>query len=760
VDWTSSGGFAAYTANRTVNLGGSGAKLAWGAAGFVLDNTSLILGAQDADKTVIFANGIDLGRKSRMFEVISGNSSTYADARLTGVLEGDAGHVVKAGNGVLELTAVNSYTGGTSLAEGTLVGVNNGAFGSGLIEIGNSSDTRSPDMAVNLVFQGSSLANAMKFGNVNGEGVSVVTTSGSSTTLTGALEVGRVAGGNVLLVTPNAAVASYQGVISGTGGITLLGGGTVTLSGANTYGSLTGGSGAAANGGTIVRNGTLVITNTSSLGAGTTIELGDATIVLSSVDYATTGGSLLGIERGLTTAVDNVAAFGGAFNATAGGLIIAGIPNAGPGAFYGVSRVIDGRTFGSADIGRTILVKDEIDNPERNGIYSIININDDLSMNLVRVADFSTTANMRYGTQVSVSSGTHAGQTFFMAAPDVANVNGVDTDPVHWLRDVSNASVTLQINNAAITTVSQAIDINANGLGATTIVSANPVTFTNTVTLQDMRVGFQEIKTLTISSSADGTGIAFSGIISEADGGTGVGDDVLYLRKEGGGVATLSGANTYHGNTTVSSGTLLVNNTTGSGTGSGAVTVQSGATLGGSGILAPSNGGDITILAGSSLSIGTPGSLVAETLTISLQTGSDLILGGTLRLDLLLNQSNTTTEEADRLVLLKTGAPVVDLSGSTLVVSAINGLVPSSFEIGDTWKLIDWAGVVPTSTFSNLTGNFSSNIVDLPDLGSGRFWDISQLYTTGTIAVAVPEPGRLLLVILGLLALGWRRRRR
>ena len=485
-------------------------------------------------------------------------------------------------------------------------------------------------------------------------------------------------------------------------------------------------------------------------------------MVLANANFATAGGSMLGVERSLSNAVENVGSLGGFFEATGGGLIsLAGSLNSGPGAFYRVSRVIDGVTFGSADIGKTILVKDETDKPERNGVYSITQVNDDLTINLVRVADFSSTTNMRYGAQVTVTSGTQSGQTFFMAAPDVAAVNGGDVNPVHWVQDKANPDVTFQVSNAAITSVTQAIDVNANGSGATTIVSANPVTFTNSVTLQDIQAGVRETKTLTINSGTSaGSGIAFNGIIGESDGGTTAVDDILSLLKTGNGVVTLSGANTYHGTTTVSSGTLLVNNTTGSGTGSSAVTVQSGATFAGSGSIAPSNGNDINVLSGASLSVGTTGSLVAQTLTINLQTGSDLNLGGRLRLDLLLNQSNVTTAEADRLVFAKTGTPVVNLSGSTLVVSAINGLVPASFNVGDTWKLIDWAGIVPTSTFSNLTGTFSSNVVDLPNLGSGRFWDISQLYTTGTIIVAVPEPGRLLLVLLGLLALGWRRRRR
>ncbi|MDP2323180.1 MAG: autotransporter-associated beta strand repeat-containing protein, partial [Gammaproteobacteria bacterium] len=118
VAWTGSGGFAAYTLDRTVNLGGNGAVLKWGGADveglFVRDNFSLILGAQDADKTLIFANAINLGRKSRMIEAISGRGTAEVDGRITGVISGDAGRLVKGGNGVLELTGNNTYSGGTS----------------------------------------------------------------------------------------------------------------------------------------------------------------------------------------------------------------------------------------------------------------------------------------------------------------------------------------------------------------------------------------------------------------------------------------------------------------------------------------------------------------------------------------------------------------------------------------------------------------------------------------------------------------------
>jgi hypothetical protein len=39
-------------------------------------------------------------------------------------------------------------------------------------------------------------------------------------------------------------------------------------------------------------------------------------------------------------------------------------------------------------------------------------------------------------------------------------------------------------------------------------------------------------------------------------------------------------------------------------------------------------------------------------------------------------------------------------------------------------------------------------------------WYIGDLYTLGTITVAVPEPSRLLMLMFGLIALGFRRRRK
>jgi len=94
--------------------------------------------------------------------------------------------------------------------------------------------------------------------------------------------------------------------------------------------------------------------------------------------------------------------------------------------------------------------------------------------------------------------------------------------------------------------------------------------------------------------------------------------------KAGAGTLTVSGSNTYAGSTTVSAGTLLVNNSSGSGTGTGGVTVASGAFLGGTGTISGVVTPGSNAIAGAGGHIA-PGSSGVGTLTVgglTLNTGS------------------------------------------------------------------------------------------------------------------------------------------
>jgi autotransporter-associated beta strand protein len=100
VQWTGSGGFAAYEADRNVNLGGESATVTWGSPFFVPAASNLILGAADADRTVTFQNGIDFAGATRTIQV--DNGAAAVDAILAGTLSN--GTFTKTGLGTLHVT--------------------------------------------------------------------------------------------------------------------------------------------------------------------------------------------------------------------------------------------------------------------------------------------------------------------------------------------------------------------------------------------------------------------------------------------------------------------------------------------------------------------------------------------------------------------------------------------------------------------------------------------------------------------------------
>lgn len=222
---------------------------------------------------------------------------------------------------------------------------------------------------------------------------------------------------------------------------------------------------------------------------------------------------------------------------------------------------------------------------------------------------------------------------------------------------------------------------------------------------------FTSGKTLIVNSVGNTT---FGGVITGSGG----------LTKSGAAVFTLTNANTYAGNTVVSAGTLVVNNSLTS----PLVTVASGATLKGTGALH-----DIA-LDGTYAPGNSAAQVSLDNLTMS-STGILLMeIGGNLR-----------GTDYDALNIAGTFA-----AGGTLTVSFINAYSPvtaASFNLFD---------------FGSQTGTFAT--LNLPTLTTGLTWDTSALYSTGQISItgtAVPEPSTYAL-FAGLAAFAgvvWRRRR-
>ena len=136
------GGFSAHGADRIVALGGvaTPTALTWGSAGFLSgpggdNNYAFKLGSAYSTHTLEFQNDVDLGSRQRIVEVADGVDSTNVDGRLTGVLSGTGGSLVKTGAGVLELSGANTYTGQTVVQAGALQIAGTGSTGTGAVSV-------------------------------------------------------------------------------------------------------------------------------------------------------------------------------------------------------------------------------------------------------------------------------------------------------------------------------------------------------------------------------------------------------------------------------------------------------------------------------------------------------------------------------------------------------------------------------------------------------------------------------------------------
>jgi outer membrane autotransporter protein len=248
---------------------------------------------------------ISLTTNSRL-TVGDGTSTSFAGA-ITG-----PGNLVKQGSGALTLTGNNTYTGGTSFDAGTIGAGSDTALGTGVFNMGNGTtlqaagnvslanrivltsgngtvDTNGNSLTLSGIVSGAQLtkigAGTLTLSGNNAYGATVLNAGtlavGSDTALgTGAFSTLNMANGTTLQAAGNVSLANaivltgsdtvdtngktltLSGAVSGGGGLTKIGGGTLTLSNTNTYTGAT-----AINAGTLALNGSIAGSATVASGA-------------------------------------------------------------------------------------------------------------------------------------------------------------------------------------------------------------------------------------------------------------------------------------------------------------------------------------------------------------------------------------------------------------------------------------------------------------------------------------------------------------
>ncbi|ENF1486558.1 autotransporter-associated beta strand repeat-containing protein [Salmonella enterica] len=221
----------------------------------------------------------------------------------------DGQSLTKTGAGTLILNAENTYTGGTTISDGTLIANNVEALGTGNVT----------DNATLELNTGGDFDNAISgSGQVVKSGDETLTLSGANSYTGGTI----ISGGTLVAtnvealgtgdVTDNAVLelntgGTFDNVISGSGQVVKSGDDALTLSGSNTY-----------TGGTTISGGTLVATNVEALGSGDVTD--DATLELN------TGGDFANNIGGTDSVVksgDKTLTLSGA-NSYTGGTTISG----------------------------------------------------------------------------------------------------------------------------------------------------------------------------------------------------------------------------------------------------------------------------------------------------------------------------------------------------------------------------------------------------------------------------------------------------
>ena len=529
-----------YAGATTINAG----TLALSGAGSIAASSGMNLAVSGVTFSISGANGNqtiqDLAGVAGTTVALGGNSLTVGTANDTGFAGNitGTGGLTKQGSGTLTLTGANTYSGVTTVSGGTLAGNTTSLQGN----ITNNAA---------VVFDQSSAGTYA--GNMSGSG-KLTLTGGGNVTLSGTntysggttVSAGTLTGTTTSLqgnITNNAAVVfnqttsgTYAGVMSGTGSLAMTGPGTVILTNSNSY-----------SGGTTIGDGVLQLGNGGTTGmiTGNVVVSGNGTLAFNRSDAITFAGDISGTGGIMLMGPGTVALTGN--NTFSGGTAIGGgIVQVASDAAFGAAgttlRIGGGATvqaLASFTSGRPIALIGMGGTFDTNGNTLTLQgpITGVGALTKVGAGTLILTGANSYGGGTTVEAGTVQGNTTSLQGAIVNNASVVfDQGTDGTYAGAMSGTGSLTKTGAGNLTLS-----GTNSYVGGTTVSGG--TLTGSTTSLQGNIGVASTATVAFNQTANGV---YNGVLS--GGGA--------LVKAGSGNLTLTGANTYSGGTTVAGGTL------------------------------------------------------------------------------------------------------------------------------------------------------------------------------------------------------------
>ncbi|HAF6296450.1 TPA: autotransporter outer membrane beta-barrel domain-containing protein [Salmonella enterica] len=619
--------------------------------------------------------------------------------------------LTKTGAGTLILNAENTYTGGTTISDGTLVATNVEALGTG-----NVTDNATLEMNT-----GGDFDNAISgSGQVVKSGDETLTLSGANsytggTTISGGtLVVSNVEALGSGDVTDNATLelntgGDFDNAISGSGQVVKSGGDTLTLSGNNSY-----------TGGTLISGGTLVANNVEALGTGDVTN--NATLELNTggdFDNAISGSGQVVKSGDKTLTLSGANSYSGATTISGGTLIATHVNALGTGA-------IDNRASLLLDASGQFTVTDLT--TESGGNTEIGAGSTLQATTLTQKSDSTLTINLNSNTADPVIHA--ASQVSLAGTLDITGVGDVlDSDPASTddldtftliasdktiAGDFEKLTVAgMDADLADFITVDGRIDDTGKQYELTTAL-------TWYADRDDAVTDAHGTFNLTNADGSFAVNTVLENVDATLDPASATGWDGTSLIKQGAGTLILNAENTYTGGTTISGGTLVATNV--DALGSGDVTddatleLNTGGTfdnaISGSGQVVKSGDETLTLSGTNTYSGGTlisGGTLVASNVE-ALGTG-DVTDNATLALNTGGDFDNAISGSGK---VEKSGDDALTLSGSNTYTGGT--LISSGTLVASNVEALGTGDVTDNATLELNTGGTFDNAIS----GSGQ----------------------------------------